>query len=130
MLAQSHNDGWQAELADGTSLGAPDLVDGMANAWLVDPGDADEPLDHAEWTPQRRVWLGLGITALGLLLCLVLIVRRRKQRFDLASDDAPDLDPPRFGAIERPQKAARLPENAYSRRVLVGLPIAVASSAR
>jgi hypothetical protein len=30
------------------------------------------------WTPQNRIWVGIAITIVGLLACLVLIFRRRK----------------------------------------------------
>ncbi len=126
VLAQSHNDGWQAELADGSSLGAPDLVDGMANAWFVRPGDNRNLSVTLEWTPQRRIWLGLGVSAIGALACLVIIVRRRKQGAAPVAHNPSSLDIPAFGAIERPQEGERLLENGYSRRVLVGLPIAAA----
>ncbi|MSO79935.1 MAG: DUF3367 domain-containing protein, partial [Acidimicrobiia bacterium] len=129
VLAQSHSDGWQAELVDGTSLGAPDLVDGMANAWLVHPGNARNLSIELEWTPQRRIWLGLGVSTVGVMACLVLVMRRRKRSVPSVTNDAAAADvlaSPRLGAIGRPQEGARVPETTYSRRLLVGLPIAAA----
>ncbi len=79
VLSQSHNDGWEAELADGTSLGTPTVVNGMANGWLITPNGHGGVVVHVRWTPQTRVWIGLGITALGLVLCLVLALRRRRE---------------------------------------------------
>jgi arabinofuranan 3-O-arabinosyltransferase len=114
VLAQSHNDGWHAQLADGTDLGPPDLVDGMANAWLVHPGDAHNLSIALRWTPQRRIWLGLGITAIGLLACFVLILRRRRQRDIEADDTAPVFGPLADGGTRA------------SRAVVIGLPIAAA----
>jgi arabinofuranan 3-O-arabinosyltransferase len=78
VLSQSHNDGWEAELSDGTSLGTPTVVNGMANGWLITPNGSGDVVVHVRWTPQTRVWIGLGITALGLVLCLVLALRRRR----------------------------------------------------
>jgi hypothetical protein len=78
VLSQSHNDGWEAELGDGTSLGTPTVVNGMANGWLIDPKGAGDIVVHVRWTPQTRVWIGLAVTALGVLLCLVLALRRRR----------------------------------------------------
>jgi cell wall-associated NlpC family hydrolase len=43
------------------------------------------------WTPQRNVWIALGISALAVLVCLFLAVRRRG-RGDTAVDDDDDDD--------------------------------------
>jgi hypothetical protein len=72
VLGQSHNAGWHAS----GGLGPPRLVDGYANGWLVRPSSS-APLDITlTWTPQRGVNLALILSALGLLLCLALAVRR------------------------------------------------------
>ncbi len=52
VLGQSHSEGWKAEVsgskgADG-SLGAPRLVNGYANGWLVDPGGVGHLHDPPE----------------------------------------------------------------------------------
>jgi len=75
VLGQSFSDGWSARTSDGTSLGAPTLVNGYANGWYVDPtkDGADLTVDVA-WTPQRTVWVALGLSALGVLLCLALLL--------------------------------------------------------
>jgi hypothetical protein len=73
-LGQSYNLGWQATV-DGEVQAAPELVDGFANGWLVEP--RHESFDVSlEFTPQRRVNLALWTSALSALLCLVLVVRR------------------------------------------------------
>jgi hypothetical protein len=80
VLGQSHSDGWKATIAHAGSLGPSRLVDGYANGWLVRP-----PRDSfdvvVEWTPQRRVWAALWISAAAALACLALIawsfLRRR-----------------------------------------------------
>jgi arabinofuranan 3-O-arabinosyltransferase len=74
VLGQSNNSGWTASV-DGHDLGKPQLVDGYANGWLIDPTSADVKV-VLTWTPQRNVWIALGISALGVLLCLVLALRR------------------------------------------------------
>src|SRR6185436_3979962 len=38
VLGESFNKGWHAEV-NGRDLGAPRLVDGIANGWRVDPGN-------------------------------------------------------------------------------------------
>jgi len=93
VFSQSYNDGWQAELADGTSLGSPTLVNGMANGWLVDPKGTGDVVVHVRWTPQGRVWVGLGLTALGVLLCLVLALRRRSLWRGQPDDPSPPPSP-------------------------------------
>jgi MFS family permease len=84
VLGQSHNGGWTAS-ADGQGLGAPQLVDGYANGWLISTPAATVHV-HLNWAPQRRVWIALALSALGVVLCLVLIVRRPRTH-PLAVDD-------------------------------------------
>jgi len=114
VLSQSHNDGWQAELADGTSLGPPTLVNGMANAWLVDPKGTGDVVVHVRWTPQTRVWIGLGLTALGVGLCLVLALRRRR-RWRGSGDEPAPAAAPRSWVVGLQPSAPRF--------ALVGVPV-------
>jgi hypothetical protein len=84
VLGQSLSPGWKATVG-GTDLGAPKLVDGYANGWLVDPaslGRSGTFSVHLDWTPQHRVWVALGLSAVALLLCLLLVFvpGRRWQR--------------------------------------------------
>jgi arabinofuranan 3-O-arabinosyltransferase len=74
VLGQSHNAGWTAS-ADGHGLGAPQLVDGFANGWLV-TGATSTVHVHLNWAPQQRIWIALALSAIGVLLCLVLAIRR------------------------------------------------------
>jgi hypothetical protein len=70
VLGQSLSAGWKATIG-GASLGEAKLVDGYANGWQVNP--AARTFDvHLEWTPQKRVWNALGISAVALLICLLL----------------------------------------------------------
>ena len=85
VLGQSFGPGWSARVVDAGSgnqgggdevdLGAPTLVNGYANGWRVDPSKVGpDATIEISWTPQRLVWVGLGLSALGVLACLVLIV--------------------------------------------------------
>ena len=75
VLGQSFSDGWSARTADGASLGAPTLVNGFANGWYVDPAkDGASITVDVEWTPQRTIWIALALSALGVVLCLLLLV--------------------------------------------------------
>jgi arabinofuranan 3-O-arabinosyltransferase len=78
VLGQSHSAGWHATIG-GRDLGPPMLVDGYANAWLVETGG--RPVEvRLRWTPQRQVWVGLAVSALGLALCLAIVVASRRRR--------------------------------------------------
>lgn len=74
VLGQSFNEGWQAK-ADGKDLGAPTLVDGYANGWRVPAARDGRPIEITlEWTPQRTVWIALGLSAAAMLLCLGIVL--------------------------------------------------------
>jgi hypothetical protein len=90
VLGQSLSKGWHAT-AGGKDLGAPVLVDGYANGWLVDPGTAGEVDVRLRWTPQRIVWAGIAASLLGGLLCVAILVLglRRKRWDDAAPAPAP-----------------------------------------
>ena len=94
VLGQSHNRGWQATI-DGHDLGAPQLVNGYANGWLIDPARYGSHGTVAlVWTPQRGVWIALTISALAVLACVgILLVgarRRRRRRVVESPDPAAD----------------------------------------
>ena len=73
VLGQSHNDGWHATL-NGKDLGPPTLINGFANGWRIDPATAGaDATIHLEWTPQKLVLYGLIASALGVLVCLILL---------------------------------------------------------
>jgi arabinofuranan 3-O-arabinosyltransferase len=116
VLSQSYNDGWDAELAGGTSLGPPTLVNGAVNAWLVEPKGTGDMVVHVRWTPQTRVWIALGLTALGVLLCLVLALRRRREWRGRVDERAPAAAVRSWAARVQP-RAPRL--------TLVAAPIAL-----
>ncbi len=76
VLGESYNRGWHAE-CDGKSLGAPQVVDGYANGWRVQPGCSRVSLTFG---PQKAVWWGYAIGALGCLLLLGILLLRRPRR--------------------------------------------------
>ncbi|MEO8264641.1 MAG: alpha-(1-_3)-arabinofuranosyltransferase family protein [Ilumatobacteraceae bacterium] len=79
ILGEGYNDGWQAELA-GKSLGAPRQISGGFNGWRL-PGSTSPVTVTMTWTPQRTMWFGMGLAALSVLACAILIWR------DKARDD-------------------------------------------
>lgn len=97
VLGQSHNRGWTAT-SGGRSLGPPQLVNGYANGWYVRPHAAGAPIDvHLEWTPQRRVWWALALSAIGVAICVALALvdpRRGPPRVIHAPSAGPELASP------------------------------------
>ncbi len=76
VLAQSWNAGWTATV-DGESLGAPVLIDGYANGWLLSGSDAERTV-VLDWTPQRIVTIALWFSLVVGLLVIALLVRTRR----------------------------------------------------
>jgi hypothetical protein len=97
VLGESVNAGWRADMPGAGTKGST-LADGYANGWLVHPGSAS--FDVAlHWTPQRRVWVSLAISATVLLLCTALVVggavvarRRRDANVSATDRGAVDFD--------------------------------------
>lgn len=73
ILGQSHNPGWEATV-DGVSLGAPRLVDGFANGWLLPAGP--DVVVTLTWTPQRLVTMSLWASVFTVLVVIGLAARR------------------------------------------------------
>jgi len=123
VLGQSLNDGWKAELGDGSSLGEPRLVNGYANGWTVDPRAPGTLVIQLRWTPQRLVWIGLTVSAVAVMACLVLLWRTRRRALTaLDVADAAALDSPlTFGA---PAPSTRV---AVGAALLIGLGVGLVS---
>jgi arabinofuranan 3-O-arabinosyltransferase len=128
VLGQSHSLGWEAT-ANGRSLGPPTVIDGYANGWLVppDPRGGDVEVDLA-WTPQRRVWVMLPVSVLGLLLCAALALRNPGRRRAIAGAPQPRLASPwrHRGSRPRPVTTAVVAVGVAAVTALVaGLPTGV-----
>lgn len=101
VLGQSENRGWTAT-AGGRSLGAPQLVDGYANGWRVEPardgGNVEITLD---WKPQHAVNVALMLSTAAFVACLgiaaVTGMRRRRKRAT-ATDRLPTDPQPVFAS--------------------------------
>ena len=88
VLGQSQSDGWQATV-NGHNLGTSTLVDGYANGWRVTPDAKGVVNLQLVWTPQRVVWIAIGISTLSILACLALALlpMRKRRLVPLVEDD-------------------------------------------
>ena len=89
VLGQSHNDGWELEVDGSARVGPQTLVNGYANGWRVTPDGEGELTVRWRWTPQGVVWWGIGVSLLGILVCLVLALRRGGAAARRASSTTP-----------------------------------------
>jgi arabinofuranan 3-O-arabinosyltransferase len=97
VLGQSDNRGWSLDV-DGATVGPRQVVDGYANGWLVTPEGPGELHAAVQWEPQRLVWVTLGLSALAVLACIVLVVRHRRRRIDPGAAPSPLAPPPTLAA--------------------------------
>jgi arabinofuranan 3-O-arabinosyltransferase len=79
-LNDGWNIGWEGSLS-GQNLTAPIASAGGRLLWHL-PSTPDNTTFTTTWTPQLRMWLGIAITLIGLLMCLIILgipkIRRRK----------------------------------------------------
>jgi arabinofuranan 3-O-arabinosyltransferase len=94
VLGESNDRGWKATLSNGRSLGQPQLIDGYANGWYVNPAGLPATISATiAFTPQNVVWGALILSALAILMCLgiafwPLASRRRRARAATVAADA------------------------------------------
>jgi hypothetical protein len=109
VLGQSINTGWKASIdGSGQKLGAPTLVDGFANGWLVQPTGARTVSMTFKWAPQTGENVALLVSALAAAACVALVLwpRRRRSRAMAAAETTPpaEVDAP---AVTSPFAAAQ-----------------------
>ena len=88
VLGESYSMGWQASMDGGHSnnknitLPKPELIDGFANGWLVNPASSSSGTLHVvlTWTPQTPVWIALGLSGAGMLLCILIVLASYLER--------------------------------------------------
>lgn len=118
-LGQSYNEGWEATLEDGTSLGEPDLVNGMANGWLVSPTSESFTVTM-RFAPQQRVNLALGVSVIAGLACIGLAFRRPRPAYA-----APSALPEPYSPVLAFRYQGALPSRGIA--VLAGVAIGTAA---
>ncbi|HVN52645.1 MAG TPA: discoidin domain-containing protein, partial [Acidimicrobiales bacterium] len=103
---QSWSDGWHASV-NGKALPASQVIDGYGNGWLIDPAAYGHgPLRiHVEWQPQRTVWIAIGLSIVGIVVAVALIVVSRGRRRPRRLDDV--WTHPTRPTFERPFEDAR-----------------------
>jgi len=95
ILGESDNAGWTATTDDGVDLGAPRLVDGFANGWLVSPEKSGTMLVQLRWNAQSVVWIGMTLSIVAVLACAALLwFMRRRAASASELTDAPTLGSP------------------------------------
>ena len=123
VLGQSLSPGFRATAADGTDLGPPTLVNGFANGWRVDPAKVGRDTTITiTWAPQSIVWVALGLSLVGVLLCLVLLVwpLRLWAGRPLPAERPADMVPAGISP-RRADGAAAAPRAAVPATVAIGL---------
>jgi hypothetical protein len=126
VFGESLNDGWHASL-EGHDLGAPRLVNGYANGWVI-PASATDLTVRLQWAPQRYVWFALWVSLLSGLACVGIViatsVRRRRQGAGAADPDA--FTTPAAGAITLRAPLLEAPLAPYSVRTRLLVPLSLA----
>ncbi len=91
VLGESHSPGFEARVDGVGALDEPVLIDGYANGWYIDPEVVGaDPMITIEWMPQRAIWIGLALSALGVAACLAIIVagwRARTRNLPIERDE-------------------------------------------
>jgi arabinofuranan 3-O-arabinosyltransferase len=114
VLGESINQGWHATI-DGHDLGAPRLLDGYANGWLVPANLTGRAVTVSlEWVPQRVVWVALWLSLAGAVVCLMIVAAATRARRRRARPGTPVPD----------RVAAGAHEAVTSRAVLLEAPLA------
>ncbi|HUP76303.1 MAG TPA: alpha-(1-_3)-arabinofuranosyltransferase family protein [Acidimicrobiales bacterium] len=106
VLDQSINKGWHVDMND-AQVDGPHPIDSFANGWLITPEHAGTFSVHVRWTPQRNEDLALIVSALAVVSCLVLALRRPWRPIERAPDAPTFIWPRERAAVEtaRPGRA-------------------------
>jgi hypothetical protein len=133
VLGQSTNAGWHAVTGTGKDLGAPQLIDGYGNGWLVTPTKPGQDMVITlTWTPQRLVWIALVASAFTIVVCVVLALwprRRRRGRGDVVTVPAGPAGPYRSRPpmpVQGPASVPAMMRSAGSETAPPGAPAASA----
>ena len=99
ILGEGYNHGWSAT-ADGHSLGAPRQIAGGFNGWWLPPSTT--PVDVTmTWKPQTALNLALGLSALAIVGCLLLVWLGRRARSALVPSERVVVERQLFAPVSR-----------------------------
>ena len=120
VLGQSYSDAWRLELegavVDGKESDVPPvLIDGYANGWLITPTGETAITLNLRWTPQRLVTLGLGLSSLAAMLCILSFLYGRRYSMEGVSES------PSFESFHRPAVKVVPVAVAVTTSVVVGI---------
>lgn len=73
---EGFNTAWTATIG-GADAGAPQLIDGNANGWWIEPTNSPTRAE-IRWTAQRGLNIAFALSAASVLACLVLVLARRR----------------------------------------------------
>jgi arabinofuranan 3-O-arabinosyltransferase len=114
VFGESYNKGWQATGPYLTSA-SPTLIDGYAMAWMIKPPAGVKTFFITlNFTPQHAIFVGIYISAVSLLICLIIaIIPKRLKRKFLKRTAFKKIDPPKnpafgylsYGSTQRPHVA-------------------------
>jgi arabinofuranan 3-O-arabinosyltransferase len=98
VVGESNSSGWTVTV-NGKKLGAPQLVDGYANGWLITPASPGSMTITADWAPQHALWKAMLISLAAFVACLAIVgfaLFRRKRAVETgaAIDATPSVRAP------------------------------------
>jgi arabinofuranan 3-O-arabinosyltransferase len=92
VLGEGFNTAWEATV-DGDDLGEPQLVDGNANGWSLEPSTRSRTVTMS-WTAQRPLSVGLALSSIAVVALLAIVVSdRRRDADDVGTEPSPRLVP-------------------------------------
>jgi arabinofuranan 3-O-arabinosyltransferase len=121
VLGEGFNIAWQAT-ADGQGLGEPELVDGNANGWYLEPSGGSRTVTMT-WTAQRPVAIALGVSLIAVLALITIVIvdrRRRDGTADAAGAVASPLLTPAGDTWGRAAGAATVVGTVAASALLIG----------
>lgn len=107
VFGQSIDNGWKLKV-NGKTLGDATLVNGYAAGWLIDPHGASTLDITLQWTPQRVVWIALGLSALALLACLALVLWPMRRHLAPVATEASSPGADGRASVPQPFEMSRL----------------------
>lgn len=125
IMGEGLNNGWEASVG-GATLAAPTQISGGFNGWWLPPS-TEPTVVQIEWQAQRPVTIGLLVSAVAVVACVVLAFGRRRRPLPASPHLTGDwtAEPPWFDRTSLQPTSRRVA--AISAVVLVALTALVVS---